>query len=109
MSTLITLIAEFGLLSGLGRVCTTLIQAIITVLYGSQYVQREDARGECQVLLAELQLAHQKLREDAVQAVDRTVASARSLARPVRARDIILKSEGRWTALRLSADPEIHP
>ncbi len=65
-STLATLSFEFGVLSGMGRSAAYIILGIFLVSFDIQYAQREDAQAESQVLLEELQAAHQKLKEQAV-------------------------------------------
>ncbi len=81
-STLVTLTAEFGLLSGMGRASAYIVIALFLVLYDSQFAQREDAHTESQVLLSELRLAHQELGEYAAQA--EALAGARERDRIIR-------------------------
>ena len=66
--TLATLGWEFGLLSGFGRAAAYIMVGIFLISYDIQYARREDAQAESQVLLQELQAAHQKLKEQAEQA-----------------------------------------
>ena len=65
---LITLSAEFGLVSGIGRAFAYSIIGVLLISYDNQYAQHEDALAESQVLVAELKEAHQKLAEYAAQA-----------------------------------------
>lgn len=67
-SLLVTLSVEFGVISGLGRALAYIVIGFLLVSYDIQYAQHEDALGESQVLLVELQEAHQKLEEYAAQA-----------------------------------------
>jgi len=66
-SLLITLSAEFGVLSGLGRAFAYITIGVLLISYDIQYAQHEDALGESRVLLTELQEAHQKLAEYSAQ------------------------------------------
>jgi len=67
-SLLVTLCAEFGLISGPGRALAYTIIGVLLISYDIQYAQHEDALAESQMLVAELQEAHQKLTEYAAQA-----------------------------------------
>ena len=67
-STLITLSVEYGLISGLGRALAYIVIGVFLVSFNIQYAQHEDALADSQLLLAELQQAHQKLQEYAAQA-----------------------------------------
>jgi signal transduction histidine kinase len=67
-SLMVTLIAEFGLISGPGRALAYEIIGVLLISYDIQYAQHEDALAESQLLVAELQEAHQKLSEYAAQA-----------------------------------------
>ena len=67
-SLLVTLCAEFGLISGPGRALAYTIIGVLLISYDIQYAQHEDALAESQMLVAELQEAHQKLTEYATQA-----------------------------------------
>ena len=67
-SLLVTLIAEFGLISGPGRALAYVIIGVLLISYDIQYAQHEDALAESQLLVAELKEAHQKLSEYAAQA-----------------------------------------
>lgn len=67
-SLLITLSAEFGLVSGFGRAFAYIVIGILIISYDIQYAQHEDALAESKMLVAELQEAHQKLAEYAAQA-----------------------------------------
>ena len=60
-SLLVTLCAEFGLISGPGRALAYTVIGGLLISYDIQYAQHEDALAESQVLLAELREAHQKL------------------------------------------------
>ena len=81
-SSVITLSAEFGVLSGLGRASAFIVIGLMIVLVDSQYAQREDANEESRVLLEELRVAHQKLAEDAARAEE--LAAARERERILR-------------------------
>ncbi len=67
-SLLVTLSAEFGLISGPGRALAYSVIGVILISYDVQYAQHEDALAESQMLVAELREAHQKLKEYAAQA-----------------------------------------
>jgi len=67
-SLLVTLCAEFGLISGPGRALAYAMIGVLLISYDIQYAQHEDALAESQMLVAELQEAHQKLAEYADQA-----------------------------------------
>jgi signal transduction histidine kinase len=68
ISLLVTLSAEFGLISGPGRALAYSIIGILLISYDIQYAQHEDALAESQMLVSELQEAHHKLTEYAAQA-----------------------------------------
>jgi signal transduction histidine kinase len=59
---------EFGLLSGVGRGMAYLILGLFLVSLDIQYANSEEAQAESRILLEELQVAHQKLQEQAAQA-----------------------------------------
>lgn len=65
---LVTLSAEFGLVSGPGRALAYGMVGVLLISYDIQYARHEDALAESQMLVAELQEAHQKLAEYAAQA-----------------------------------------
>ncbi|MGE5124470.1 MAG: histidine kinase [Acidobacteriaceae bacterium] len=67
-SLMLTLSAEFGLVSGVGRAFAYIVIGVLLISYDIQYAQHEDALVESQMLVAELQEAHQKLAEFAAQA-----------------------------------------
>jgi signal transduction histidine kinase len=67
-SALVTMSLEFGLISGLGRSLAFTVIGIFLVSFDIQVSQHEDALAESQVLLAELQEAHEKLQDYAAQA-----------------------------------------
>ncbi len=67
-SLLVTLSVEFGLVSGLGRALAYIVIGVLLISYDNQYAQHEDTLNESQMLVAELQEAHQKLAEYAAQA-----------------------------------------
>ena len=67
-SLLVTLSAEFGLISGPGRALAYIVIGVLLISYDIQYAQHEDALTESNMLVAELQEAHQKLAEYAAQA-----------------------------------------
>ncbi len=60
-SLLVTLSAEFGIISGPGRALAYLVIGLFLVSYDIQYAQHEDALAESQMLVAELREASQKL------------------------------------------------
>jgi signal transduction histidine kinase len=67
-SLFVTLCVEFGLISGPGRALAYSVIGVLLISYDSQYSQHEDVLAESQMLLAELQVAHQKLEEYTSQA-----------------------------------------
>lgn len=67
-SLLVTLSAEFGLVSGIGRAFAYIVIGVILISYDIQYGQHEDALADSQMLVAELKEAHQKLENYAAQA-----------------------------------------
>jgi signal transduction histidine kinase len=67
-SLVITLCAEFGVVSGLGRALAYIVIGVLLISYDIQYAQHEDALAESALLVAELQEANQKLTELAAQA-----------------------------------------
>ena len=69
---------EFGLISGFGRALAYITIGVLLISYGIQYAQHEDALAESQVLLAELQEAHEKLKDYAAQAQALAAAQERS-------------------------------
>lgn len=73
-SALVTMSVEFGPISGIGRALAYTVIAIFVVSYDIQVSQHEDALTESQVLLAEIQEAHEKLQAYAAQA-DQLAAS----------------------------------
>ncbi len=77
-STVITLLLEFGLISGLGRAIAYSVIGIFLISYDIQYAQHEDALAESQVLLAELRDAHKKLEDYAAQAEKLAAAEERN-------------------------------
>ena len=66
-SLLITLSIEFGVVSGVGRAMAYGIIGVLIISFDIQYSQHQDALAESQMLVAELQEAHQKLVEYAAQ------------------------------------------
>jgi signal transduction histidine kinase len=66
-SLMITLSFEFGLISGPGRALAYIVMGILFISYDIQYAQHEDALAESQMLIEELQEAHDKLIEYASQ------------------------------------------
>jgi signal transduction histidine kinase len=76
-SSAITLSAEFGVLSGLGRASAFIVIGLIIVLHDSQFSQKEDSNEESRMLLEELRLAHHKLAEDATRSEDLAAARER--------------------------------
>ncbi len=77
-SALITMSFEFGLISGLGRALAYTVIGVFVVSYDIQVSQHEDALAESQVLLAELQEAHEKLQAYAAQADQLAAAQERN-------------------------------
>jgi signal transduction histidine kinase len=67
-SLVITLCAEFGVVSGLGRALAYIVIGVLLISYDIQYAQHEDALAESTLLVTELQEANQKLTEYAAQA-----------------------------------------
>lgn len=67
VSILGTLFYEFGFLSGLGRGMAYIVIGVFFISFDSLYAQREVAQEESRVLLEELQTAHAKLKEQALQ------------------------------------------
>ena len=65
---LVTLSAEFGLVSGPGSALAYGMVGVLLISYDIQYARHEDALAESQMLLAELQEAHRKLVEYVAQA-----------------------------------------
>lgn len=63
VSLLVTLSAEFGVISGPGRALAYIVIGVLLISYDIQYSQHEDALAESRLLLSELQEAHQKLAE----------------------------------------------
>jgi signal transduction histidine kinase len=76
-SLLAVLSFEFGLVSGLGRAAAYAVICILLISYDVQYARHEEALAESQVLLAELNEAHEKLAEYAGQAEALAVAQER--------------------------------
>lgn len=68
VSLLITLSAEFGVVSGPGRAMAYVTIGALLISYDIQYAQHEDTLRDSQVLLDELKEAHKKLEEHAAQA-----------------------------------------
>jgi len=77
-STLLTLSIEFGLISGPGRALAYVVIGFLVISYDIQYAQHEDALAESQMLVAELQEAHQKLEAYAAQAEKLAAAQERN-------------------------------
>jgi signal transduction histidine kinase len=73
-SMLVTLSAEFGLVSGPGRALAYIVIGVLLISYDIQYAQHEDTLAESQMLLTELKDAHDKLQDYATQA-DRLAAA----------------------------------
>lgn len=68
ISLLVTLCLEFGWVSGPGRALAYILIGVLIISYDNQVAQHEGALEESQLLLAELQEAHQKLADFAAQA-----------------------------------------
>jgi len=62
-SLLVTLSAEFGIISGPGRALAYIVIGVFLISYDIQYSQHEDALAESQLLVAELREANHKLAE----------------------------------------------
>jgi signal transduction histidine kinase len=77
-SLLVTLSAEFGAISGPGRALAYIIIGVLLISYDVQYAQHEDTLAESHVLLSELQEAHQKLAEYAVQSEELAAVQERN-------------------------------
>ncbi len=77
-SLLIALCAEFGLVSGPGRVLAYTVIGAVVISYDIQFARHEDALAESQVLLAELLEAHGKLAEYAARAEELAAAQERN-------------------------------
>jgi signal transduction histidine kinase len=77
-SLLVTLSAEFGLISGLGRALAYIVISVLLISFDIQYSRHEDALAESQMLLAELQEAHDKLQAYAAQAQELAAAQERN-------------------------------
>ncbi len=77
-SALVTMSVEFGPISGIGRALAYTVIGIFIVSYDIQVSQHEDALAESQVLLAELQEAHEKLQDYAAQADKLAAAQERN-------------------------------
>jgi signal transduction histidine kinase len=75
----ITLCLEFGVISGLGRALAYGVIGVLLISYDIQYAQHEDTLLESQVLLNELQEAHEKLKVHATQAQELAVVQQRNL------------------------------
>ena len=78
LSLLVTLVVEFGAISGIGRALAYAIIGVLLISYAVQYARHEDALAESQMLVAELQDAHQKLAEYAAQAEKLAAAQERN-------------------------------
>lgn len=78
-SLLVTLSAEFGLISGPGRALAYCVIGVLLISFDIQYAQHEDALTESQMLLVELNDAHEKLQDYATQADELAAAQARNL------------------------------
>lgn len=81
LSTILTMVTFFGLISGLGRSLVILIAGALLLYYQTTYRDAESARQESAELLEKLRRAHQKLEEYASQAEE--LASAREHERLV--------------------------
>jgi signal transduction histidine kinase len=77
-SIVITLLFEFGPLSGLGRALAYCVIGVFLISYDVQYAQHEEALAESQVLLSELREAHKKLEDYAAQAEKLAAAQERN-------------------------------
>lgn len=79
ISLLVTLSAEFGVTSGVGRAVAYEIIGVLLISYDVQYARHEDALAESQILVEELQEAHEKLKEHSAQAEKLAVMQQRNL------------------------------
>jgi len=77
-SLLVTLSAEFGLVSGPGRALAYIVIGVLLISYDIQYAQHEDTLIESQMLLAEIKDAHDQLRDQAAQAERLAAAQERN-------------------------------
>ncbi len=107
---LITLSAEFGLISGPGRALAYIVMGGLVISYDIQYAQHEDALAESQLLLAELQEANQKLKEYTAQAEKLVVLQERNrmiqeLHDSVGQKIFAIQLAAETTRLMLSTDP----
>ncbi len=76
--SLMTLAVEFGPLAGPGPALIYIAIGAIYISYDIQYGHHEDALAESQVLLSELQEAHQKLEQHLAQAEELSAAQERN-------------------------------
>jgi signal transduction histidine kinase len=77
-STVVSLLIEFGPISGLGRALAYFVIGVFLISYDIQYAQHEDTLAESQVLLSELREAHKKLEDHAAQAEKLAAAQERN-------------------------------
>ncbi len=110
-SLLVTLSVEFGLISGPGRALAYSVIATILISYDAQYAQHEDALAESQMLVAELQEAHQKLEDYAAQAEKLAAAQERNrmiqeLYDSVGQKIFAIQLAAEATRLMLAQDPQ---
>jgi len=110
-SLLVTLCAGFGVVSGVGRALAYTVIGVIFISYDSQYAQHEDALAESQMLVKELQEAHQKLAEYAAQAEKLAAVQERNrmvqeLYDSVGQKIFAIQLAAEATRLRLEKDPE---
>jgi len=75
---ILTLMITHGAISGFGRALMIIVITIILLGYEDIYLQSETARRESLLLLAQLQAAHQKLKEYAAQAEAMAVLEERN-------------------------------
>lgn len=78
LSMIVTLSIEFGMISGPGRALAYIVIGVLLISYDSQYAQHEDALVESQMLVTELQEAHQKLTAYAAQAEKQAAVQERN-------------------------------
>ncbi len=111
VSLLVTLSAEFGIISGPGRALAYIVIGMFLISYDIQYAQHEDALGESQVLVAELREASQKLAEYAAKAEELAALQERNrmiqeLYDSVGQKVFAIQLAAESTRLMLARDPE---
>jgi signal transduction histidine kinase len=110
VSALVTMSLEFGLISGLGRALAFIVIGVFLVSFDIQVSQHEDALAESQVLLGELQEAHEKLqayaaRADQLAAVQERERLIQELYDSVGQKVFAIQLAAEATRLMLAKDP----